>query len=437
MLRPVAVCALAFWLLGCPPARPPVTTVDGGPVDFVGRACSVDAECGALRCDPVRRQCICLSDQSCKVADVNAAPRYCNNYTGLCVTEIAGCKSDAECAATSFCDPTIRACQPLKTFCGSCNSNSECGGAGDNCVTDTTLNAKFCGRACAGDADCPRGAKCRMKDDVRQCWPDKTSTGLPATCRNFAACTPDSLASCNSAVDCADASQRCDMGKGKCVAIEQACPFGTTCDPRAKLCVAECARDQDCGDPSLRCNNKVCEPLVSCTNDKQCADNRVCTIAPGASEGTCQPFCQTNTDCPLGNLCDRQAARVACVAGCTTNSGCALDQRCNPTTKKCEGPSIGAIKICQANNACGTCQLCDGVKNECVSAQGQFPHCQPCASQGECPGGACVSMADGQTVCVRSCGQGQDCPQGFACLSLTSGGQACVPADRLCGTKCQ
>jgi hypothetical protein len=81
--------------------------------------------------------------------------------------------------------------------------------------------------------------------------------------------------------------------------------------------------------------------------------------------------------------------------------------------------------------------LCDGVKNECVSAQTQFPHCQACASGSECPGGACVAMADGQTVCVRTCGSGQDCPQGFACLTLTTGAQACVPSDRLCGSKCQ
>ena len=435
MLRPSAVLLLAASVVACPTSRTPTT--DGGTADFVGRACSVDAECGALRCDPIRRQCICLSDESCKSTDSAAAPRYCNNYTGLCVTEIAGCKADSECGTTSFCDPTIRACRPLKTFCGSCSTDSECGGAGDNCVTDATLGEKFCGKACSADADCPRGVTCQTKGDSKQCWPNKTAAGLPVTCRNFSGCTPDSLSSCNTTAECADSSQRCDLTRGQCVAIEQTCAFGTTCDPRAKLCVAECSRDQDCGDASLRCTNKVCEPVSACTMDAQCADNRVCTRAPGAVEGTCQPFCQSNAECPFGQLCDRQGARVTCVAGCTSNSGCALDQRCNPTTKKCEGPTVGTTKVCQATNACGVCQLCDGVKSECVSAKSQFPHCQACGGQSDCPGGACVSMADGQSACVRSCGQGQECPQGFACLSLTTGGQACVPADRLCATKCQ
>src|SRR3954471_17353580 len=97
MRRFPLLSAIGFVLSGCP--NQPIVTPpdpDAGPTEFVGRACNVDAECGTLRCDKVRRQCICLSDESCNttLADGGPSPvRYCNNYTGLCVDSIAGCKA--------------------------------------------------------------------------------------------------------------------------------------------------------------------------------------------------------------------------------------------------------------------------------------------------------------------------------------------------------
>lgn len=164
---PALIALGCLFLLGCPPRVIPLPE-DAGTADFVGRACNVDAECGSLRCDKIRRQCICLSDFSCTPADPFAAPRFCNNYTGLCVSEITGCKNNAECGATEFCDASTRSCRPLKSFCQNCLDDLECGGAGDNCILDTTLNRKFCGSACAVNTDCPRGATCQDKDGVLQ-----------------------------------------------------------------------------------------------------------------------------------------------------------------------------------------------------------------------------------------------------------------------------
>ena len=435
MSRLVVLFALAAGLTACPRST---TTLpdDAGTVDFVGRACNVDAECGALRCDKVRRQCICLSDESCKPADVFAPPRYCNNYTGLCVTEISGCTADSQCAATEWCDPSIRACRPLKSFCEPCSADRECGGSEDNCITDPGLNRRFCGTACTTNADCARGATCQDKNGKQQCWPDRTPNGSPATCNNFQACTPDSLRTCNQSADCGDLSQRCDPAKGKCVAVAQICPFGTICDPRLKLCVAECVQDTDCGDPGLRCASRVCEPINECTVDGDCADNKVCAVPPGGTTGECKPSCSNDTECPLGTVCVPSGARATCQLGCSTNAGCGLDQRCNTTTKQCEGPVVGTARICQATSACRSCEFCDGVTNTCGSARSSFPYCQPCTSPTECAGGTCVALPDGQSWCARFCGTGQECPQGFVCLSLTTGGQACVPSNRDCSGKC-
>ena len=438
MLRSSAFIGLLLALTACPQdnGKLPFVEEDAGPANFVGRACNVDAECGALRCDTIRRQCICLSDESCKPSDPFAPARFCNNYTGLCVDQISGCTSDLACGATEWCDPSTRACRPLKGFCELCANDSECGGSGDNCILDTGLNQKFCGKACMSNTDCLRGATCQEKNGVKQCWPDKTPAGQAATCRNFQGCTPDSLRTCSTSVDCGDASQRCDPAKGKCVAISQACPFGTTCDPRAKVCVADCVVDADCGDVKLRCNNRVCEAISDCQSDGECPDTKVCTKRPGATVGACTPFCQADTDCPLGQACKESGSRFSCQPGCSNNAGCPLDQRCNTTTKTCEGPVLGALRTCQATASCASCETCDGVKSECVKAKLTFPHCSSCTSPGECTGGSCVSFPDGNSYCARSCGLGQECPQGFTCTSLTTGGQACVPADRSCSGKC-
>lgn len=441
LVATIFVCASV--LLGCPPSGGGGGggNVDAGPIDFVGRSCNVDAECGDLRCDKIRRQCICLSDESCRSTDPAAPIKYCNNYTGLCLEEISGCKSDSECAATEFCDSSIRACRSVKSFCEACTRDGECGGAQDNCVAATD-GSKYCSKACATSSDCPRGAACQAATCVPAQNPLTPSE--PASCANFKGCTPDSLRTCSANADCADlGDQRCDAARGKCVAIQQVCSFGTVCDPRNKICVSECAADQDCGDATLRCVNKVCEPISECTTDSQCPVNKVCSIPPGASAGSCQPFCQTDSECPLGNICERQTdGRYRCVAGCRTNSSCALDQRCN-ASNQCEGPNVGATRTCQATAACANCELCNPTKYECYAAKGTFPYCQPCQSSiPDCPGGVCLQMSNGLTYCAKSCVTGQECPNGFVCLgyggTLADGGvnSACVPSDRSCTNKC-
>ncbi len=310
----------------------------------------------------------------------------------------------------------------------------------DNCILDENLKSKFCGKACGTSTDCPRGAACVDKNGVKQCWPDKSPVpGVAASCKNFQGCTPDSLRTCNDSPDCMDTAQRCDPASGKCIAIVQVCPFGTTCDPRVKICVADCAIDADCGDPKLRCTNRICEPVGECTGDAMCPANKVCAVPAGATTGQCVPFCQADTDCPVGEACLKVNEKYRCGPGCTTSSNCPLNQRCNPTLKQCEGPLVGATRVCQATPVCNSCELCDLTKYECASAKtgpSAYPYCQQCSSPTECAGGTCVTLDDAKNYCAKFCTSGVECPQGFICLGLTTGQSACVAANRQCAGKC-
>ena len=422
---------------------------DAGTLEYVGLACNVDAECGELRCDKVRRQCICLSDSSCQAESSEAPQRFCNNFTGLCVTEIVGCVRDADCVdavgqadATQYCDAAVRACRPKKGFCQPCLQDSECGGAGDLCLLEAATNRKFCGKACADSIDCPRGAACNDVNGRKQCQPSQNplTPGEAAICSDFRGCTPDLLRRCDSNSDCGDSGeQRCDLSVGLCVAVEQVCPFGTACDPRNRICVSECTTDSDCGDADLRCINRICEPTSECRQDSDCASNKVCSVPPGQTVGQCQPFCQTDANCPLGQLCKKGADnRYRCEAGCSSNGDCPIDTRCNLNTRQCDGPVVNSIRTCQSSVACNGCELCHPTLFQCQDARTGFPYCATCSSDSECTGGACVQLDDGLRYCARSCVSGQECPQGFVCLPIGGGASsACVPSDRQCKGKCQ
>lgn len=475
----VTFFALTALLLGCPGGNTKVPDSGVIALDLVGRSCNVDAECKVadagvdLRCDPLRRVCICLSDLDCN-GDPTQPVRFCNNYTGLCVDNVAGCKSDGDCQPSEYCDPSIRACQPVKSFCERCLTHEECGGLGDDCVLDPNLNESFCATACDRDADCPRGARCRQQGDKKLCGPPTTPDpdGQIPSCRSFQGCTPDSLQTCDNDSQCTQGeAQRCDASRGKCVAIERICPFGTVCDPNAKICVTECATDADCGDVNQRCVNKVCEAANVCNDDADCPASRICAKAPGQTTGECRPFCQADSECPLGNVCNpTQDGRRRCEPGCRPcdsstatcgprdgNRGCPIDARCSAAAR-CETAPAGEASYCQTSAACDTCQTCNlspnvGEQFRCRSARESFPYCEACALDSECGGGgSCIRMdgptSDGRQYCMRQCNGGQECPQGFVCqptnATFGDGGiiSACVPSDRSCRTasgqsKCQ
>lgn len=447
----LAVTLTAFGLALPAGCGPDPSEGDPGPIHsaLIGRDCNVDQECGDLRCDPVRRQCVCLADEDCiNTVDKDSNPTpFCNNFTGLCVATVNGCKTDAECNSSSYCDRHTRSCKVRKAFCEACVDDAECGDTRDNCLLDDGLGQKFCGKSCESDADCPNGAECADKNGAKQCWP---KTGK--NCDTFVGCVPDSRKPCGNDADCNDIpDQVCDPGSGLCVARIALCSFGQVCDSRSRVCVDACNSDADCIsiDPRLRCISRACEPLGECaasaddaTGDKSCPANKVCAIAPGQTAGNCVPFCASNNDCPPGNTCQRTADnRSKCLPGCVANADCPLDQRCvktgSATTGTCQGT---AGQTCQADSVCGPCSLCNVTSNTCQSAK-SGNYCKPCGSDVDCGQGHCVTLKDGSR-CSQPC-PAAGCPNGFVCAEICLGTYngyncqgtrvaECVPADQSC-----
>jgi len=446
---------------------------DGGINTIPGRACNVDAECGALRCDPIRRQCICLSDADCP-------NQFCSNYTGQCVDSVPGCTADDQCSAGQFCNPETRACQALRGFCETCNSDPECG-PGNHCRVDTNLGESFCSKSCQSQDDCPQGTACTaVGQGDSQCWPTSNRD-----CTSFRGCIPDLLTSCNQNSDCADANndQVCDTGSGQCRARVPVCPLGTVCDPNNLVCVNSCSVDRDCTG-NLACVNHICQSLSTCESDSDCPADKVCDVPAGASEGSCVPFCSNDTACGVGRVCQPViepdgTTRQACLPGCVSNTGCAPDQICeDPISGQPFVPSgtalgqcsstLGGAQACQSTDACGSCEIC-GTNNTCSSAS-SAGYCHPCdqtRGNADCAAfgttATCLSLAGrdpsgnvlagGPFACGVPCSSSStadqaECPKGFVCAALTDGSgnntgvYNCIPADFNCDAnssapKCQ
>ncbi|MBM4291713.1 MAG: hypothetical protein FJ138_09930, partial [Deltaproteobacteria bacterium] len=115
---------------------------------------------------------------------------------------------------------------------------------------------------------------------------------------------------------------------------------------------------------------------------------------------------------------------------CESNSQCASAQ--------CITLGEGGVctQACLGEN-CPSGWGCRGVANTgadlqflCVPTDERL--CKPCASDGDCPAGACLSV-DGLSVCGAECAEDSDCVEGYACRQVPeAAAKQCVPATGSC-----
>lgn len=154
-----------------------------------------------------------------------------------------------------------------------------------------------------------------------------------------------------------------------------------------------------------------------CSADGACGGD--CTLdpdcAPCGLDGTCTPACAApDLDCPLG---------PGPGATCTDDLGCE-SRRCavapdDPTTRFCSQPCAGG---------------CPAPITACVADRCVYPGPTPgalgaaCTADDACRSGVCDRGLD---ACAVRCGDGDACPDGYACAS-TGRGALCRPDDGGC-----
>lgn len=163
----------------------------------------------------------------------------------------------------------------------------------------------------------------------------------------------------------------------------------------------------------------------------------VALLLAGCSGVEAVPACEADADCGFGDMC----VSGSCAAvGCTSSSDCALGDHCS-AERRCEAgcaadTDCGAGEICDGTGACvsqrcsdtrtdcGWGEVCSG-DGECVPAEGIY--CDTCATDDDCPGGACWN-----DWCGPSCEVRDDCAAGFDCIDIGPEGAP----ERICLSDC-
>ncbi|MEC9072135.1 MAG: MopE-related protein [Myxococcota bacterium] len=258
--------------------------------------------------------------------------------------------------------------------------------------------------------------------------PGSTGPGeeIPANCGDGVCDDGESLANCAS--DCTD-DPVSECGDGVCGP-----------DETLETCAADCS-----DDPVEPCGDGVCDAAAGETPDN-CADDctdeppapcgdGVCNEANGEDETTCPEDCGGEPPDTCGDgVCDPADGETPenCAADCSDDppEACGdgvCDEAAGETPENCAAD-------CEVEDLCGngTCDEGEDVDNcaaDCLVEPCTFPAefgCE-CEENDDCQSGYCVPTGDG-FQCSKACDA--DCPAGWSCKLLSSGGDAtyiCLP----------
>jgi Cys-rich repeat protein len=172
------------------------------------------------------------------------------------------------------------------------------------------------------------------------------------------------------------------------------------------------------------CDGYGCHPVnppnpTTCTGDKSCLQNQICT-----TKG-CATICKADTDCAQGQTCQNGLCSAPTVTPgdplqCTTKADCSAGEEC--VGNKCQacGGTNGPCS-CGTNADCSGGQVCAG--GLCTDPSNACKYSSECGQGKVC--------ADGE--CLVDCSQGQACPQGMSCSSKG----VCEPSGNQCTSDAQ
>jgi len=290
----------------------------------VGSPCTVGQSCGAPGLT-----CVAASDTQGR-----------SSYP-VCST---GCGPMNPCADPYVCTPSTviggqtAICLPpggqVTAVGHACNAPADCGTAASVCLAEgsdtqpsgaTVWEDGYCTQRCGpGHPECPSGSACRDNGGVDQCF------------------------------------QTCRIGTGDCRA-------GYACDPgldgAASVCVPRCGSDADCGSGSTcrTCDGTCLVTGVAgvrigdtCGSDLDCGTGQHCAQL-GNGTGVCSQRCETAcTACPTGSTCHQVGGERLCLRDCESSGNCASGLQCAPLES-----GAGCFPACTTDSECPVGNVCD------------------------------------------------------------------------------
>lgn len=408
----------------CPPNA---VCADGLCIDPCGSACGPNAICKVINRQPV---CTC----PLKFKPVGEEPRDgCTRSTLKCTSDIdcggdvchngqckVACRNSNDCSFGEKCLQNIcvtpcldhsQCSNGLACFNGvcaiGCRSNKDCA------QNEACINSK-CQNPCQTEGVCGPNALCDCEDHVTSCKCPPGFEGNP---------TPE---------------QGCVRVPAPCEATHQ-CPSGHMCI--ANHCNLPCKTTALCA-VGERCYNNMCAKV--CYTSNNCLPGEVCN-----NDGTCQPGCDTDADCPATELCINGKCKCATgfigtPFGCTdidecTEGPCHPSAHCEniPGSYKCHCPegtvgdpysNVGCSvpKECYKNEDCADNLACfDGkCADPCTGSEcGPNAICQTSNHRPlcQCPPGHLGDPSDKTVGCFRvECISNEDCSPDKHCHSETN-----------------
>lgn len=432
------------------------------------RSCSTDADCTTTPNTPA-----CLNGACTECALTNRT--RCMTMAGKPVCLIppgaCGCNTNADCPVTApTCDPTTKACKSgCKTDpdCAATPATPACSVASGTCVECTTGNTSKCVAPkpacdiaaskcveCLAATDCPATTpvcdttmktcrKCTMDNECPAARPLCSASGACVLCRTNAECggtTPlcsSTSGSCGPCVD--DGAPSCSDPKFP--ACQKGGPLAGSCTECSGTNVARCGGIK----PVCLTTFGFC----GCTDtmDSVCG-GPMSGIVCNAPVGICIPGCSNAANrnkCPVDQMC---MAMGDAVGTCTMVAACMIDADCKDPRPKCDTNAMPRSCVqCLADGDCKAPSICDAGKTkscvECTpgnvtncSVNGSGTRCLDnstcgCQFDNECGGMRSGRVCDtGLSKCSPGCRgvNGNTCPGGLVCTSMTMDIGRCVPA---------
>ena len=434
--------------------------------------CTLDT-CVASTCDHVpvpgccntAADCVppgpCLAatctEHECSFAPI-AAPECCESN--------AQCDDGAVCTVDVCIAHNCRHASTLSLGVGCCDSDADCGEAGNSCfkaacdpATHLCLPPKLqAGPGCCTSNTYPSPA------DPAEC--DDGDSSTIDVCKDFVCLSfPDSNY-CDAQPGDASGTNHCALDGNPCT--------GDSCNVAEKTCIREplancCAKSADCfdGDPctadacDLKTGKCTFKAIAGCClvsqETEDCDDGNNCTTdrclglvpldgTPGEFYGTCRnvrdvaPCCASALDCDDGNACTTDS----CLPGGT----CAYSPTVLPGGAVCCDPSVGSVSAqCDDDDTC-TLDTCDGgsckhtaIANGpggascCHGPTAEAVECDdknPCTDD-VCAFGWCKHLLDTSEDC---CTTAADCNDGNVCTNEAcneiGGNKVCIYTTFAC-----